>query len=224
MRYYPIFLELKDKNCLVVGGGPVGIRKALTLEKCGARVKVISERFLQGTDGFSGTSIVFVEKKYEKKDIAGMFLVFASTNNADLNQEIKKDASASHILCNVADAPEQSDFLVPSTVDRGDLIVAISTSGTSPAMAKKIRQDLEGFFDPAYAGVLRLMGNIRKKLLSSGHGPDEHRQAFSNLVDRDILELIRKEDDITINSILHEIFGKGYIYQELVSGKGGMDE
>ena len=224
MRYYPIFLELKDKNCLVVGGGPVGIRKALTLEKCGARVKVISERFLQGTDGFSGTSIVFVEKKYEKKDIAGMFLVFASTNNADLNQEIKKDASASHILCNVADAPEQSDFLVPSTVDRGDLIVAISTSGTSPAMAKKIRQDLEGFFDPAYARVLCLMGNIRKKLLSSGHGPDEHRQAFSNLVDRDILELIRKEDDITINSILHEIFGKGYIYQELVSGKGGMDE
>lgn len=224
MRYYPIFLELKDKNCLVVGGGPVGIRKALALEKCGARVKVISERFLQGTDGFSGTFIVFVEKKYEKKDIAGMFLVFAATNNADLNQEIKKDASASHILCNVADAPGQSDFLVPSTVDRGDLIVAISTSGTSPAMAKKIRQDLEGFFDPAHAGVLRLMGNIRKKLLSSGHGPDKHRQAFSNLVDRDILELIRTGDDIAINSILHEIFGKGYIYQELVSGKGGMDE
>ena len=220
MRYYPIFLELKDKNCLVVGGGPVGIRKALALEKCGAHVKVISERFLEGTDGFKGTSILSVEKKYEKKDIRGMFLVFAATNNADLNQEIKKDASASHILCNVADAPDQSDFLVPSTVDRGDLIVAISTSGASPAMAKKIRQDLEGFFDPAYAGVLCLMGNIRKKLLSSGHAPDEHRQAFSNLVDRGILELIRTGDEIAINSILHEIFGKGYTYQELVSQRG----
>ena len=211
---------MKNKKCLVVGGGPVGIRKALTLEKCGAHVKVISERFLQGTDGIKGTSILLTEKKYEKKDIRGMFLVLAATNNADLNQEIKKDAAEANILCNVADAPDGSDFLVPSTVDRGDLIVAVSTSGASPAMAKKIRQDLEGFFDPAYAQVLRLMANIRKKLLSAGHAPDEHRQAFSSLIDRGILDLIRTGDAITINLILHEIFGKGYAYQELVSSRG----
>ena len=221
MRYYPIFLDVKGKNCLVVGGGPVGIRKALTLEQCGARVKVISEQFLEGTDGFKGTSILFVEKKYKKKDIKGMFLVFAATNNAELNQEIKVDAAKSNILCNVADAPDKSDFLVPSIVDRGDLLVAVSTSGASPAMAKKIRQDLEGFFDPAYAKVLCLMGNIRTKLLSAGHAPDDHRQAFSNLIDRGILELVRTGDEININLILNEIFGKGYMYQEIVSGKRG---
>ncbi len=224
MRHYPIFLDVKDKDCLIVGGGPVGIRKALALEKCGACVKVISDRFLQGTEGFSGTSIVFVEKKYEKKDVKGMFLVFAATNNADLNQEIKKDAGKFNILCNVADAPDKTDFLVPSIVNRGDLTVAVSTSGSSPAMAKKIRQDLERLFDPAYSKVLDLMGNIRKKLLSAGHAPDDHRQAFSSLIDSGILELVRTGDEMNINVILNEIFGKGYMYQELVSEKRGMNE
>jgi len=219
MRYYPIFLDMKDKKCLVVGGGAVGIRKALTLEKCGARVKVISERFAKEKDGIKETSIVLVEKKYEKKDIRGMFLVFAATNNTELNQEIKKDAADSHILCNVADSSGDSDFLVPSTVDRGDLIVAVSTSGTSPAVAKKIRQDLEGFLGPAYDRLLRLTANIRKKLLAAGHAPEEHRQAFSHLLDRGILDLIRAGDTIAVNLILDEIFGKGYSYQELVSSR-----
>ncbi len=221
MRYYPIFLDVKDKDCLIVGGGPVGIRKALTLEKCGARVKVISDRFPQGTDGLTGTSIVVAEKKYEKKDIKGMFLVFAATDNSDLNREVKKDAAELNILCNVADAIGETDFLVPSVVNRGDLTVAVSTSGASPAMAKKIRQDLEMVFDPAYAKVLCLMGNIRKKLLSAGHAPDDHRQAFSNLIDRGILALVRAGDEMNINLILNEIFGNGYMYQELVSGKEG---
>lgn len=220
MRYYPIFLDVKDKSCLVVGGGPVGLRKARTLEKCGACVKVISETFPQGVHGVKETSIFFIEKKYEKRDIQGMFLVFAATNHADLNQKIKKDAADANILCNVADAPGKSDFLVPSIVDRGDLVVAVSTSGASPAAAKKIRQDLEGFFDPAYDQLLGLMGNIRKKLLSSGHAPDEHRQAFSRLIDRGILEFIRTGDEMTMNSILNEIFGNGYTYQELVSSRG----
>nr|NJM01888.1 bifunctional precorrin-2 dehydrogenase/sirohydrochlorin ferrochelatase [Desulfobacula sp.] len=163
MRYYPVFLDMKNKNCLVVGGGPVGIRKALTLEKCGARVKVVSERFAKKKDGLKETSIVLVEKRYEKKDIKGMFFVFAATDNAELNQEIKKDASASHILCNVADAPDDSDFLVPATLEREELIIAVSTSGTSPAVAKKIRRDLEGFLDQGYARLLCLTANIRKK-------------------------------------------------------------
>lgn len=223
MRYYPIFLDVKNKDCLIVGGGPVGIRKALTLEKCRAKVKVVSDRFPEGMDGFSGSSIAFVKKKYEKDDIKGMFLIFAATDNAGLNLKIKKDAEESGILCNVADAPDRTDFIVPAIVDRGDLTVAVSTSGTSPAMAKKIRQDLEGLFDPAYARVLCLMGNIRKKLLSAGHAPDDHRQAFSNLIRSDILELVRTGDEMRIDLILNEIFGKGYMYQELVSQRG-MDE
>mgnify|MGYP003957660693 FL=1 len=138
MKYYPIFLDIKDKDCLIVGGGKVGARKAATLEKCGANVRVISDRFSHKFDELEKSSICLEKKKYEQKDIKGMFFVFAATNNTNLNWQIKQDASLLNILCNVADAPDNSDFLLPSIVDRGDLVVAVSTSGSSPAMAKKI--------------------------------------------------------------------------------------
>lgn len=219
MKYYPIFLDIRAKDCLVVGGGSVGARKVATLEKCGAKVKVISETFSHKFADLEKINICIEKKKYEKKDVNGMFLVFAATNNADLNQKIKKDASLLNILCNVADATDKSDFLLPSIVDRGDLTIAVSTSGSSPAMAKKIRQDLESQFGSEYAQLLHLMGNIRKKLLSSGHGPDEHKKIFNALIEKGILELIKANDDISLNAVLWDVLGKKYSYQDLVSSR-----
>jgi precorrin-2 dehydrogenase/sirohydrochlorin ferrochelatase len=219
MKYYPIFLDMKGKDCLVVGGGSVGARKAATLEKCGANVTVVSDRFSDRFDELRNSSICLEKKAYEKKDVKGMFLVFAATNDAGLNQQIKADASGLNILCNVADAPGKSDFLVPSTVDRGDLILAVSTSGSSPAMARRIRQDLENQFGPAYAVLLKLMKNIRTRLVSSGHAPADHKQVFYRLIDKGILELIEAKDDITINRILSDVLGKDYVYQNLVSSR-----
>ncbi|MBW2655554.1 MAG: bifunctional precorrin-2 dehydrogenase/sirohydrochlorin ferrochelatase [Deltaproteobacteria bacterium] len=218
MKYYPIFLDLKDKNCLVVGGGPVGARKAETLVKCGAKVTMISEYFSSVCDDVKKISIC-IEKKYEKKDVDGMFLVFAATHNADLNQQIKEDASRLNILCNVADASDSSDFLLPSIVNRGDLILAISTSGSSPAMAKRIRQDLDHQFGPEYAQWLRLMGNIRKKLLSSGHAPDDHKKIFHTLIEKGTLELMKANDEIKMNAVLGDVLGKEYTYEDLVSSR-----
>jgi len=219
MKYYPIFLELKAKDCLVVGGGKVGARKAATLEKCGANVKVISDRFSSGFDDLKQTNICLEKKEYEKKDVNGMFLVFAATDNVDLNQQIKDDASMLNILCNIADAPQNSDFLLPSIVDRGDLILAVSTSGSSPAMAKKIRQDLEKHFGPEYAQFLTMMGNIRKKLLSSGHAPDDNKAIFYTLIEKGVLELIQTNDEININAVLCDVLGNKYSYQDLVSSR-----
>ena len=217
MKYYPIFLDIKDKDCLIVGGGPVGARKAATLQKCGANVKVISDHFSSWFDGLNTTSICLEKKEYEKKDVKGMFFVFAATNNADLNRQIKNDASWLNILCNVADAPDNSDFLLPSIVDRGDLIVAVSTSGSSPAMAKRIKQELENHFGPEYAQFLTLMGNIRKRLLSSGSTPDDNKAIFHALIEKGVLELIQANDDIKINAVLCDVLGKGYTYEDLVS-------
>jgi precorrin-2 dehydrogenase/sirohydrochlorin ferrochelatase len=219
MKYYPIFLDIQNKDCLVVGGGPVGVRKAVTLGKCGANVKIISDRFSVRFDELEKLSICFEQKGYEKKDIKGMFLVFAATNNSDLNQQIKKDASLYNILCNVADKPDNSDFLLPSIVDRGDLVVAVSTSGSSPAMAKRVRQDLEQRFGPEYAKLLQLMGNIRKTLLLSGHNPDENKAIFYTLIDKGILEMIKANDKIKINKVLCDVLGKEFIYQDLVSSR-----
>ncbi len=216
MKYYPIYLDIKGKNCLIVGGGPVGIRKAATLERCGAKVRIISETFLTGIDELKKTGICFVKKKYEKQEMKGMFLVFAATNNADLNQEIKKDALELGILCNIADSLDNSDFLLPSTVERGNLVIAVSTSGSSPAMAKKIRQDLGFQFGPEYATFLQLMENIRKRFLLSDNDPDENKKIFYDLIDKGLLEFIKAKDEKSINRVLREVLGKGFLYQDLV--------
>lgn len=219
MKYYPIFLDIKGRNCLVVGGGPVGARKAATLADCGANVIVVSERISPEFEQLAAASVSLKQKKYEKEDVQGMFLVFAATNNKALNQRIQKHAAMRNIICNVADAPDVSDFLLPSLVNRGDLIVAVSTCGSSPAMAKKIRQDLEKILGPEYEQLLVLMGNIRKKLLSKGYAPDEHKKIFNTLIEKGMLELIRNRDEININSVLHDVLGKKYSYQDLVCSR-----
>jgi precorrin-2 dehydrogenase / sirohydrochlorin ferrochelatase len=217
MKYYPIFLDIKNKNCLVVGGGNVGVRKAVTLDRCKANVTVISDKFSPELDNLKISSINFTTKEYEQKDVKDMFFVFAATDNANLNQKIKHDAAKLDILCNIADSPDKSDFILPSIVERGDLILAISTSGSSPAMAKKIRQELEHSFGPEYALFLTLMGNIRKELLLSGHAPDEHKQIFNTLINKGILELIKDNSEKTIDSILCDVLKKKYSYKNLVS-------
>jgi precorrin-2 dehydrogenase/sirohydrochlorin ferrochelatase len=221
MKYYPIFMDIKNKNCLVVGGGNVGRRKAATLEKCQANVTVVSRIFSHENDSIETTSIVFKKKEYEKEDIKGMFFVFAATADAELNQAIKNDTAKMDILCNIADSPEKSDFILPSIVDRGDLSIAISTSGSSPAMAKKIREDLEHCFGFEYAHFLTLMANIRKKLLLSERDPDGHKQIFQTLIEKGVLKLIKDKNVKKINSILYDVLGERYLYQDLISLKGG---
>lgn len=217
MKYYPIFMDIKNKNCLVVGGGNVGRRKAATLEKCQANVTVVSRIFSHENDSIETTSIVFKKKEYEKEDIKGMFFVFAATADAELNQEIKNDAADMDVLCNIADSPDKSDFILPSIVERGDLSIAVSTSGSSPAMAKKIKKDLEHCFGFEYAHFLTLMANIRKKLLMSEHDPDGHKQIFHALINKGVLKLIKKRDEKKINLILYDVLGKRYLYQDLIS-------
>ncbi len=219
MKFYPIFLDINGRNCLVIGGGPVGARKAATLEKCGAKVSVISEEFSSAFEKMELTSVTLHKKRYEKQDLKGMFLVLAATNSPALNRRIKKDASQFNILCNVADAMDHSDFILPSIVNRGDLVFAVSTSGTSPAMAKKIRKDLEQQFGKEYSKMLQLMGAIRKELLSLGHAPDDHKHIFHSLIEKGLLKLIEADDTNKIDSILKQVLGKEYAYENFVSSR-----
>jgi precorrin-2 dehydrogenase/sirohydrochlorin ferrochelatase len=217
MTYYPIFLDVKDRACLVVGGGDVGVRKALGLERAGARVLVVSIQFASGLQAMEKKRIQLECRAYEKSDLENIFLVFAATDNAHLNQMIQEDCKKENILCNIADAPDQSDFILPSIVERGDLLCAVSTSGSSPALAKKIRKDLESMFGPEYAVLLVLMGNIRKKLLEQGHDPRAHKKIFNTLIEKNLPALIADGDETSIDSILIELLGRGYSYHRLVS-------
>lgn len=214
MKYYPIFLDVTARDCLVVGGGEVGYRKAAGLFRANARVRVISEAFSPKFEANSGIPLSC--KSYEASDLEAAFLVFAATDNRALNEQIQADAKRRGILCNMADAPERSDFILPSVVERGDLVCAVSTSGASPAFAKKIRKDLEQMFGPEYGDFLVLMGNIRKKLLERGHDPTAHKKIFTALVERKIPDMIAAGDRLNLDAVLLELLGPGFDYKSLV--------
>lgn len=217
MKFYPIFLNVQDRDCLVVGGGDVGTRKTLGLARAGARVRVVSPCFSPSLERSKQKNIHLMCKAYEPSDLGRAFLVFGATDNQELNEQIQADAHKKHILCNIADAPDLSDFILPSVVERGDLTIAVSTSGSSPALARKIRQDLKEKFGPEYDVFLRLMGSIRKKLLEKHHDPQAHQKIFRTLVEKNLPALIAAQEEKQIDAILLELLGKGYEYHCLVS-------
>lgn len=220
MRYYPVNLDIQKQRCLVVGGGSVGTRKVMTLLECGAVVTVVSpvatRRLLELTEK---GSITLKKRPYQPSDLDTMFLVIGATNNEELNLQISMDARRLNKLCNIADRPEACNFIIPSVINRGDLVIAISTSGKSPAFAKKLRKDLEKMFGEEYAEFLQFMGVIRKKLLSENHEPEAHKRLFEQLINSGLFEMIsdRKREDI--NSLLFEILGKGYEFDELMTSE-----
>jgi precorrin-2 dehydrogenase/sirohydrochlorin ferrochelatase len=217
MRYYPIHLDIQNRPCLVVGGGSVGTRKVETLLGCGARVTVVSpvtsEQLYQLREM---GRIELKERSYQTGDLKGMFLVIGAADDEELNRQISIDAEANNMLCNIADRPEVCNFILPSVVQRGDLVITISTSGKSPALAKKLRKTLETQFGAEYAELLLLMGAIRKKLLTRAHGPEAHKKLFEQLTNGELLELLQAGKSEEINSLLFNILGNGYRIEELI--------
>lgn len=218
MKYYPVNLDIRNRKCLVVGGGAVGTRKVMTLLDCGAKVTVVSTDVAEKLQELSDSDIIKLEKRpFQVSDLDEMILVMGATDNQEINREIYSEAERLGILCNIADRPEDCNFILPAIVNRGDLIIAISTSGKSPAFAKKMRKDLEKEFGTEYAEFLKLMGEIRNKLLSEDHEPEAHKHLFEQLIKRDLVKMIKDRDIAAVNSLLFEILGEGYIFDELMA-------
>ena len=217
MRYYPVLLDVQNRKCLVVGGGSVGTRKVMTLVDCGARVTVVSPevttQMLQLADN---RAIKLKKRPYRSLDLEGMFLVIGATNDEGLNRQINKDAHRLNKLYNIADLPEACNFILPSLVNRGDLIIAISTSGKSPALSKKLRKDLENKFGEEYAGFLQLMGAIRQKLLSKNNDSNARKYIFEQLIARGLIGMVKNRKEEEINSLLFEILGDGFEFKALM--------
>ncbi|MDP3284807.1 MAG: bifunctional precorrin-2 dehydrogenase/sirohydrochlorin ferrochelatase [Desulfobacterales bacterium] len=216
MKYYPVNLDMRNRKCLVVGGGDVGTRKVITLLECGALVTVVSINASEKLLKLAESGLIELKKRpYTGADLGGMFLVICATDNEQLNMQVGGDAEKMNMLCNVADRPEACNFILPALVKRGDLVIAVSTSGKSPAFAKKIRKDLEEQYGVEYADFLKLMGAIRKKLLSKRHEPEAHKPLFEKLINKDIVKLIKNNDADKIDSVLFEVLGEGYRYMDL---------
>jgi len=217
MRYYPVHLDIQNRNCLVVGGGAVGTRKVVTLLDCGAQVTVISPVVSHQLRDFAKSGLIKLRQRpYQSGDLDGMFLVIGATDDEGLNRRISSDAEHRNTLCNIADRPEVCNFILPSIVQRDDLVITISTSGKSPALAKKLRKTLEHQFGEEYGIFLKLMGAIRKKLLSQAHQPEAHKHLFEKLIAADVIAMIQKGKTAEIDALLFEILGEGYNFEKLM--------
>jgi len=205
MRYYPIFLDIKDKPCVVIGGGNVAERKVISLLDAGARVVVISPVLTPALKKLSrGKTINYCPKPYEDGDLKGFFLAYSATDNSSVNRKVFNEAKREGILLNVVDVPKLCNFIVPSVVNRGDLLIAISTSGKSPALAKKIRKHLEREFGEEYAVFLDIMGKVREKVLTRSKESDTNRRIFEKLINSPLLEWIKKGEKEKVDRFLKE--------------------
>jgi len=216
-RYYPVNLDVKKKPCLVVGGGEVGERKVKTLLDCGALVVIVSPSATETLQTMASNGLVdLVLKTYDSSDLDGRFLVIGATNDEQTNRQISLDAAQRGILCNIADRPDVCSFVLPAVVRQGDLIIAISTSNQSPALAKWIRQALEKDFGPEYALLLRLMGAIRQELLAHGKSPEANKKKLERLLEDGLLDMIRDNRIEDVDTTLADVLGKDYTWDRLM--------
>jgi precorrin-2 dehydrogenase/sirohydrochlorin ferrochelatase len=208
MKTYPVFANLTDKPCLVVGGGAVGERKVQDLRVAGARVTVVSPEITPGLAELAEAGeIRHLAADFRPEHLGGMALVLAATDDPAVNARVSAAAQARAIWVNVADAPELCTFIVPAQVRRGDLTVAISTGGASPALARKLREELQQLFGPEYAPYLALLKGIRERLLADHRGHPDNSRLFHRLVDSPLREVVARGDRARIVSLLKEILG-----------------
>jgi len=206
MSYYPIFVDLKDKKVVVIGGGTIAQRKIDTLLQCGADVYIISRELSSELQKhLKDGKIRLLGRRFSKGYLQDAFLVIASTDDAKLNRRVSSLARDMGILVNVVDLPADSNFIVPSVIKQGDLLIAVSTSGKSPAMAKRIRERLSRQFGNEYKDFLLLMGRLRKEILSRCLSQEDNSRIFHELVDSTILDSIRRKDWKEIASNLERI-------------------
>lgn len=191
MSYYPAFLDLRGKKAVVVGGGRVAERKVLSLITAGAEITVVSpsltDRLRQAK---SENRLRHLSRNYRKGDLHGSFLAIAATDSEKVNSRVARDAPA---LVNVADVPSECNFIAPSVVRRGQLAIAISTGGASPALAKTLRKELEKTYGPEFSDYLRFTRQIRARALASIRQKGRREGFLKGLASQNMLDMLRTE-------------------------------
>jgi len=200
--YYPIFLNISGKKCVVAGGGQVALRKVRTLLEHGASVEVISPDLCSELSQLAESGEVrVVQRSYRVGDLQDAVIAIAATNESNTNLEVVKEARRKAVLVNVVDDPESSDFIVPSYMRRGDVAIAISTAGRSPALARKIRTRLEKDFGDEYASLALLIDEVRTEV--KRQGIKVNGDAWQEALDLDLLsDLLRRGNNEKAKAIL----------------------
>jgi siroheme synthase-like protein len=190
--YYPILLNIEGRKCLVVGGGKVALRKVKVLLEHGANVEVVSPVFCSEINQLAADGAIrAIQRDYKSENLQHAFIAIAATDDAKTNKRVASEARRRGVLTNVVDDPKKSDFIVPSYFERGDIIIAVSTSGRSPALARKIRRQLEANFQDEYGQLALVADEVRSKLKRQGitASSDAWQQVLSL---NSLIELLRQ--------------------------------
>jgi precorrin-2 dehydrogenase/sirohydrochlorin ferrochelatase len=193
MKYYPLFMNLEGRECLVVGAGAVAARKARSLLECGAKVTVIGENPVPSLRRLEGEGLRIRARKFRSGDLGSCALVFGATDDAVVNGEIYRESRRRGLPVNVADQPELCTFIVPSLYRRGDLAIAVSTGGKSPAAARAIREDLEERYGREYAELAALLGAERDRMIQSVPGHRRRAALWKSILAEGVLDILRRD-------------------------------
>jgi precorrin-2 dehydrogenase/sirohydrochlorin ferrochelatase len=199
MNTYVLCLKLINRPCLVVGGGEVAERKVKTLYSAGACITVIARKINGRLRQYTKEhAITLMVREVGEEDLKEKLLVIAATDDRQTNREIAAQARRAGALVNVVDSPEESDFFVPSTFNRGDLTIAIATCGKMPALSRRIREQIEKQFGNEYESYIQLLERARDNIYkSNSHTAERKKKLIEELLDLPLLALLkdgRKEE------------------------------
>ena len=184
---FPLFLKLEGKRCLVVGAGPIGLEKVESLLRCGAAIQVIAPQAIARVQQLSELGeIEWLARCYEAEDAADRDLIIAATNDRGVNQDVFAEASRRSILCNTADDPPLCDFFFGSIVQRGELQIAISTAGQSPALAQRLRREIDAQLPADLGTWLEDLGQLRREVLQVMRAGPERKAILHELAHREV--------------------------------------
>lgn len=217
MRYYPINLDIQGKPCLVYGGGRVAERKVARLLECGAEVTVVAPEVTgRLAELAEGGRIQHVRQSFDADYIEEAFLVIGATDDESVNAAVAEECEDWGVLCNIADDPERCTFTLPAVVARGEFCLAISTGGKSPALAKRVRLELERLYGEEYAAFVDLLGKIRDRLLAEeGLAEAERAARFERLAGPELARLLKAGDTAAADAFLRQVLGPGWSLTEL---------
>ena len=209
MRYFPVFLDLESKTCLVVGAGPVGRRKISTLKKSCAGTIIVIDPEAENHFPLEDKSIQLISRSFQPGDVDGCHLVFTCTSDREINQQVVRACRRKNILCNTATDPDQGDLVLPAVLERGDLILAVSTCGASPALSARIKKELASRYGPEYASLTTLMSRVRKHVLPMGLPQEKNQRIFHAILDSNAAELLKKGDRQGLHRLLQSLLPSG---------------
>ena len=194
--FYPLFLDLHERSVLIVGGGTVAERKTNALIEAGARVTLVAPEVTPPLRTLEESGAVrLLERRFMESDLDGALLVISATDDVAVQQQVAAAARARGILINTVDQPALCDFIVPAVVRRGDVVLAISTSGKSPALAAALRAKLESIITEDTARAARVLGEIRNEVHARFQDPELRKKAFERVMNSGILDWIAECDD-----------------------------